>query len=129
MDRDAHLARVRDADPNVFGSRDETATLHFRLNNVPRVMDASQERTPSRAPIAEASIEPDESAGRVVLVAVAAVSNRRVEALPRLSDVVDPDALDALFADRPTPGLVTFRYAGFVVVVTAAGEVQVYDEA
>ena len=54
------------------------------------------------------------------------------ELRPRLNDVVDPDALDALFSDRddergaPT-GHVAFRYCGYDVTVSSDGRVDVRD--
>lgn len=57
-----------------------------------------------------------------VIEAVSEAANTPVEQLPILYDVIDPDALDALFSARPadaTPfdGEVTFTYAGFRVTV------------
>jgi hypothetical protein len=44
---------------------------------------------------------------------------------PPLHDVVDPDALDALFAGRATAGVVEFTYRGHAVRVDGDGGVQV----
>lgn len=42
----------------------------------------------------------------------------------QLYEVIDPDALDALFASRnSTDGTVTFAYCGYSVTVTANGDV------
>lgn len=47
--------------------------------------------------------------------------------LPRLYDVVDPEALDALFdpTNEIFEGHVSFEYAGHIVTVDASGEVTV----
>lgn len=54
--------------------------------------------------------------------------------LPPLYEAIDPDALDALFGaparglgERPTPESVQFNYAGRVVVVRAADDVEVRE--
>jgi len=47
---------------------------------------------------------------------------------PPLNDVIDPDALDALFAGRsPTAGYVSFEYCGYTVAVQDDGNVAVVD--
>lgn len=46
--------------------------------------------------------------------------------LPRLSEAVDPDALDAL-VNRLADGEVSFRYAGYVVTVGHGGSVRLED--
>lgn len=65
-----------------------------------------------------------------VVQAVAAATGMDVDELPLLYEVVDPDALDALFASKHTgssrgSGQVHFRLAGCEVTVTANGEVTV----
>ena len=46
--------------------------------------------------------------------------------LPPLADVVDPDALDALFVgDGRSEGTVRFDYCGHAVEVRASGDVRV----
>lgn len=73
----------------------------------------------------------DDSLVRTVLRTVAAHTNKQPEELPPLNDVVDPDALAALFGPRPNgsprpgPGRVSFDYAGFRVTVTSNREVDV----
>lgn len=54
---------------------------------------------------------------------VAAYSDTRPLELPALHDVIDPDALDALFRSREGDGTVVFRYAGYEVTVGSDGEV------
>ena len=69
------------------------------------------------------------SLGQSIVTAVA--SARDVDPFdlnPPLGEVVDPDALDALFAGRPeTTGTVTFDYAGHAVQVHSDGRVDVGD--
>lgn len=68
------------------------------------------------------SMAPDERASVSVVEAVGAAANTTVKQLPILYDVIDPDALDALFAPRPDGtvgfgGRVTFTYAGYRVTI------------
>ncbi len=65
-----------------------------------------------------------------VVSAVAAAEGVDETALPPLFHAIDPDALDSLFHQdcttdaRPrTSGTVEFRYAGYVVSVSTAGDV------
>lgn len=63
-----------------------------------------------------------------ILRAVAADSDSSITELPPLYDVIDPDALDALFSpsiDTPDRSVksVRFRYAGFLIDVSADGSV------
>ena len=67
------------------------------------------------------------SASMTVVEAVGAAADTPVLELPPLFDAIDPDALDALFAGRPTNGVVTFRYAGYDVTVRADGTVELSD--
>ncbi|WP_162224219.1 HalOD1 output domain-containing protein [Halorussus salinus] len=65
-----------------------------------------------------------------VVLAVADARDRDPIDLPPLNDTLDPDALDALFAEtasgRPrTGGRVTFEYAGCTVAVFGSGDVVV----
>ncbi|MDT3433390.1 HalOD1 output domain-containing protein [Haloarcula sp. 1CSR25-25] len=64
--------------------------------------------------------EPDESVVMAVIQAVSDTTETMPEELPSLADVVDPDALEALFAGRQTSVEVSFRYAG--QSVTVAGD-------
>lgn len=63
-----------------------------------------------------------------VLQTVAAYENVPTTELPPLFEVVDPDALAAIFASplggpRRTEGTVTFPYAGYQVAVSADGSI------
>ena len=65
--------------------------------------------------------EPVESVGLGVVMAVAEREGITPEELRPLHDVVDPDALDALCTAAEIS--VTFSYEGYVVTVTADGQV------
>ncbi|MBO4247640.1 hypothetical protein IL252_07400 [Halomicrobium sp. IBSBa] len=60
-----------------------------------------------------------------IVEAVSTSADTPAVELPPLYEVVDPDALDALFADGQTFGVVTFEYAGYDVTVRADGHVEV----
>lgn len=70
----------------------------------------------------EYEIGPDESVSTAVVRAVSAVRGLEQCSLQPLADVVDPDALDALFEDKPngearTGGRLVFVYAACRVTV------------
>jgi len=70
----------------------------------------------------EYEIAPDESVSTAVVRAVSAVEGRDPRSLGPLSDVLDPDALDALFESRPngrprTGGQLSFIYSDCVVTI------------
>lgn len=80
-------------------------------------------------PVATELVEPDgwrDPVSTAVVEAVATVSNARVEAMPPLFDVVDPEALDRLFTQTRT-GMVSFRYCGVTVRVRADGRISIYE--
>lgn len=64
-----------------------------------------------------------------VIRTVAAYADKEPEDLPPLNEVIDADALEALFGPRPdgtarqATGEVRFQYAGFLVCVAADGQV------
>jgi len=60
-----------------------------------------------------------------IVEAVGASAEQPAADLPPLYEVVDPDALDALFANSQTVGAVSFEYAGHDVTVRADGHVDV----
>lgn len=61
---------------------------------------------------------------RTVIEAVAESERIDPADLPPLSHVIDPEALNALFADREsTRGRVRFRYHGYEVTVDGRGQV------
>jgi hypothetical protein len=61
-----------------------------------------------------------------LVAAVAAYADTDPLALPRLYDVVDPDALDALIASM-AEGQVAFEYAGCTVTVDSDSRVDVSE--
>ena len=65
------------------------------------------------------------SLSRAVIEAVASEKDTEPEDLPEtLHEVIDPDALDRLFAGKnSTDGLVMFSFCGFNVTVTADRDV------
>ena len=75
------------------------------------------------------SREADESPSESVIRAVSEATGTDPLQMPRLGDVIDPDALDALFladsawtgADRDSEGTVAFRFGGCDVTVHADG--------
>ena len=85
----------------------------------------SDEQCHGESPLITADAS-DEPTGRVVVDAVAAVSNTAVEGLTPIFEVVDPDALDALFTQSST-GRATFEYEGYGVCVFADGTVAISD--
>lgn len=78
---------------------------------------------------------PDTPIAEAVVLAVAEAEGVEPEALDRpLTDVVDPDALAALFATTAdgrsrAGGRITFEYCGHQVVVDASGDVAVDESA
>lgn len=65
----------------------------------------------------------------VVLSAVAAHNGVDELSLPPLNDVLDPDALDALFEGKGASGneTIAFEYADCLVRCSADGTVDVFD--
>lgn len=78
--------------------------------------------------------ENGESISDLVVRNVAVYSNRTPLDLPPLSDVIDPDAIDALFAattgghTRPG-GTVEFDYAGYRVTISSDRSVSLEETA
>lgn len=61
---------------------------------------------------------------RAVIDAVASAEDADPSELDPLNDVIDPDALNGLFADRDVElGRVVFRYHGYTVTVDRHGRV------
>lgn len=54
-----------------------------------------------------------------VIEAISSLTGRSTLDLPPMYATIDPDALDALFADRLTDGAVSFTYVGHRVTVHA----------
>lgn len=70
-------------------------------------------------------MEPPEDITLRISETVADATEMPIEALPPLSDAIDPDALAALMTpknDGTPPGVtVTFRYAGLELIVRSTG--------
>lgn len=77
------------------------------------------------------TVETDsQSVSRAVIDAVAALENiPTAEVTPPLYDVVNPEALEKLFAGKASVGKVVFNYNGYEVSVEADGYVAVKDHA
>lgn len=68
------------------------------------------------------------SPSEAVIDAVAAVEGvQPTELTPQLYDVVDPEALDKVFAGRASLGKVVFNYISYEVSVHADGYVAIKD--
>lgn len=70
----------------------------------------------------------------VVARAMADITDRRIEDLRPLQEVIDSDALDDLLArrdesDDSTSVEVTFAYSGYEVTVSSSGVVEIHPEA
>lgn len=76
---------------------------------------------------AAGSYDEDATASEAVVAAVAEREGVDPVELPRLFEAVDPDALDAIFADG-RPGRVSFQYAGYDVTVCGSDQVTVICE-
>jgi hypothetical protein len=74
-----------------------------------------------------------DSASEALLVAVGELTDTDPAALPRLSEHVDPEALDAIFQPRPggpprdPDGRVVFTYVGYVVCLCSDGSLIIKD--
>jgi hypothetical protein len=67
----------------------------------------------------------DAAVSTAVIEAVTEAAGTQAENLPVLNEVVDTDALDALFAGSETTGTIQFRYAGCDVTVSSDHTVHV----
>jgi hypothetical protein len=79
-------------------------------------------------------VRPDEEVSAAVVEAVSAYEDRGLPSLPPLADVIDPDALDALFAptdgsESARHGKVQFTTNGYEVEVTSTGRVHLTPQA
>ena len=68
-----------------------------------------------------------QSLSRAVIDTVAAVEGTPPTELPPLYDVIDPEALDKVFAGKESLGKVVFNYNSYEVSVEADGYVAVKD--
>lgn len=77
----------------------------------------SRSTSPGDTIVRSYATEDDEAATTAVLEAVSLSSGVPLLDLPPLSDVIDPDGLNALCRDQGTTAKVEFQYAGRTVVV------------
>ena len=75
----------------------------------------------------------DEPVSTAVVRAIAAVSGEDPTEMEPLYTVIDPEALDAVFASTQastvrTAGVVGFDFAGYRVRLTAPGEGQIFEQ-
>ena len=82
------------------------------------------DRTPV---LVEMAVDEARPVSAVVVAAVAALENCRPEELPPLNDVVDTDALSAIFAQGTDDACVVFPYCDYVVQVRADDVVSVHE--
>jgi len=75
--------------------------------------------------MAELSLPPDEVSYNVLEAVTESADVDPLSLEPRLSDVIDPDALNALFAGPSNKLRVQFEYGEFLVTVESDGETTV----
>ena len=85
-------------------------------------------------PVLTYEVNDDEPPSEAVVAAIAAVSDADSAAMEPLAQSIDPDALDALFAEQydGTPrgtGVAKFAFLGYELVVSSEGLVTVLDSA
>lgn len=95
---------------------------------------SEKQSTVEPGPVLTYEVNDDEDPSEAVVSAVAAVSDADPAAMEPLAESIDPDALDALFADRydGTPranGAARFAFLGYELVVSGDGLVTVLDSA
>ena len=74
---------------------------------------------------ASSTVGEEENVSTAIVEAVSASTDTPVSELPALRDVIDPDAVDVLFAGREASGRVEFEYSGLVVTVHAGETIEV----
>lgn len=97
------------------------------------VKESPSSRTESaQNPVVTADVGDGESVARAVVTAVSSASDADEHELRPLYEVIDPEALDAVFGSfrdgrpRQCEGSVVFEYAGHEVCVESGGIVRVY---
>jgi hypothetical protein len=95
---------------------------------------SEKQSTIEPGPVLTYEVNDDEELSEGVVSAVAAVSNTDPAVMEPLARSIDPDALNALFADQydGTPresGTARFAFLGYELVVTGDGLVTVLDSA
>ena len=79
------------------------------------------------SPLVEHRPEDDTPISTAMVEAISAVADVPITDLPPLDDMIDPDALDHLFAAHQVPSCLMFQYIGYTVVVQPKRTIQVYD--
>lgn len=84
------------------------------------------------SPIVTHELDSDQTPSEGVVAAVSSASNTAPAEMEPLATIIDPDAVDALFADRYDGtsrgvGLVQFTYGGYDVHVNSGGQVSVLE--
>lgn len=95
---------------------------------------SEKQSTIEPGPVLTYEVNDDEDLSEGVVSAVAAVSDTDPAAMDPLAKSIDPDALDALFADRydGTPrgtGMAKFAFLDYELVVSGEGLVTVLNSA
>ncbi|MFC4448322.1 HalOD1 output domain-containing protein [Halorussus aquaticus] len=86
---------------------------------------------PDRSGVYRATYDPEgqTTVSDTVIAAIAEVAGvDPTQTVIPLSETIDPDALDALFADCEGDAQVTFRVSGLEVLVRSDGRVRIVDE-
>ncbi|WP_256392459.1 HalOD1 output domain-containing protein [Natronoarchaeum rubrum] len=90
-------------------------------------MNGPARETSGGSALLACSVDDDESTSAAVVRAVAAISNTAATRLPPLYETVDPDTLDGLFPPEATGGELRFDYAGYAVVVSSTGTIELHE--
>lgn len=114
-----------------FFSWKESPRLSFSKNDprsFPRIAcNPDMDNSPSPVSGAAFALTERSPSEAVVLVVAEAADTDPME-LHSLHDVIDPDALDAIFQHRPS-GTITFEYSGYIVTVQGNTEIIVQETA
>lgn len=86
-------------------------------------------RATNAQPLATTTVQKSESVSVTVCEVVSRVSETSIRELPPLGRTVDPDALDAVFQQDVSYGVLSFQYAGYDVSIRSDGTIEVYREA
>lgn len=93
--------------------------------------DSGLTESPDRPGVYRATYDPDGpgTVSDTVIRAIAEVADvDPTNTVIPLADRIDPDALNALFADREGKAQTTFRVCGLEVLVRSDGRVRIIDE-
>lgn len=97
------------------------------------IRDSDHEQDVADQPVHHATFDPEtDTVGEAVVEAVATVKDADPTAIARLTDAVDPDALDELFGPREdgtprnTDGYIVFNYDEYTVHIHSEGTIAIY---